>query len=89
MTNEYGVIKMTKNNQTTGYVDVSFFGGIDTDINGHIRILETDDPLKAMHITPMSFDTIGGHAIKTLVEFIQKNSFKGTAVEFKTFKVEI
>lgn len=40
-------------------------------------------------ITPMSFDTIGGHAIKTLVEFIQKNSFKGTAVEFKTFKVEV
>lgn len=89
MTKEYGVIKITKENHATGYVDVSFFIGIDTDTNGHIRILETNDPLKAMNITPLSFDTIGGRAIKTLIEFIQKNSFKGTVVDFKTFKIEV
>ena len=88
MTKEYGVIKMTSKNTTTGYVDVSFFGGIITDTNGHIKIVETSDPTNAMLITPLPFDTIGGHAIETLVEFIRKNSFKGTTVEFKTFKIE-
>ena len=89
MTEEYGVIKISEQNDSTGYLDVYFFKGIDTDSNGHIKILKTDDPLRAMIITPMPFETIGGHAIKTLIDFIRSNTFKGTAVEFKTFKVEV
>lgn len=89
MTEEYGVIKMATQNMTTGYADVSFFKSIITDTDGHIKIVTTNDPFKAMLIKPLPFDTIGGNAIKTLIEFIEKNVFKGTKVEFKTFQIQI
>ena len=89
MAKEYGVIEIMEQNDSTGYVDVYFFVGINTDSNGHISILKTDDVTKAMLITPLPFDTIGGTRIKTLVEFVRKNSFKGTSVEFKIFKIEV
>lgn len=88
MIKEYGVIKMSTKNTITGYVDVSFFAGI-KNVNGYIKIAEVKDPLDAMILTPMPFDTIGGKAIKTMIEFIQKNSFKGTFVEFVTFKLDL
>lgn len=89
MDKEYGVITITERNDDTGYSDLHFFAGINTDTNGHITILKTDELFKAMPITPMPFGTIGGYAIESLVEFIQKVSFKGTVVEYKTFNIKI
>lgn len=66
-----------------------FFKSVGTNKDGHIRIFTTDNPTEAMIMESLSFDTIEGNVIKTLIEFIQKNVFKGTSVEFKTFKIKM
>ena len=89
MIREYGVIKILKRNDDYGDFEAFFFTGVGTDINGHVEIQMTKDPTKAMHITPISFDTIGGSRIKNLIDFINKATFKDTHAEFTTFKIEV